>query len=218
MSKEARTRLLEGLFGRSLALFDRLPIHPEPQLMDYISTVLERAVVQERDATIGAYRSVMASEPLAFTTIPGGGDAPVGMNTAGLLLDRLSIQAIKYWKMKHHYGKASEAEHLYETQVREMIATLSVARRGFSDITSKITNQKYTATAETFPEALYGLLSANLLLWESQEVVYTRDAMTLPEAELRSYITYFSLQNLLRNAFMDLVDRLFWKAVDEQCA
>lgn len=218
MSKEARTRLLEGLFRSSLTLFDRLPIHPEPQLMAYISTVLEQAVLQERDATIAAYADVMASEPLAFTTGGVTEDTPVGMNTAGLLLDRLAIQAIKYWKMAHHYGKAEEAERLYETQVREMIATLAVARRGYSDITSKITNQKYTAKADSFPEALYGLLSANLLLWESQEVVYTRDVMTLPEAELRSYITFFSLQNLLRNAFMDLTDRLFWKAVDDQSA
>jgi hypothetical protein len=214
MSIDARTKLFEGLFESSLGVLDRVPIHPEPQLMGYISDVLEAALVREREAGVAAYEAVAGAEPGAFTTIPGGTAGPVGMNTVGLLLDRLTILAIKHWKMKHHYGKAAEAARLYDTQVREMIATLALARRGYSDITAKITNRDYVAQAERFTEALYGLLAANLLIWESQEVLYTRDVMTLPEAEIRAYIGYFSLQNLIRNAFMDMVDTLFWKRVD----
>jgi len=222
MTPKVRTRLFERIFDTTSGIFDRLPIPREPQLMRYISDVLEPAVVGARPDAIAAYDAVLATEIGAGETGAGeagadgdvAADRAVGLNTVGLLCDRLSILTIKYWKLKHHYGKPEAADELATTQVREMIAALALARRGFSSINNKVTNRDVSAKATSFAEAFYGLQTVNLLIWESQEVLYTRDISVVSAEELRAYVAYFSLQNLTRNVFIDRADTLFWQGVD----
>ena len=232
MTPKVRTRLFERIFDTTSGIFDRLPIPREPQLMRYISEVLEPAVVGARPDAIAAYDAVLATEigarEIGAGEIGAGetgageagadgdvaADRAVGLNTVGLLCDRLSILTIKYWKLKHHYGKPEAADELATTQVREMIAALALARRGFSSINNKVTNRDVSAKATSFAEAFYGLQTVNLLIWESQEVLYTRDISVVSAEELRAYVAYFSLQNLTRNVFIDRADTLFWQGVD----
>ena len=75
----------------------------------------------------------------------------------------------------------------------------------------KISAIRAGAEAETWAQAYFGLLSANLLLWEAQEVLYRRGILELPAEEIRSYIHWFSLGNMLRNEYMALCERLFWQ-------
>jgi hypothetical protein len=213
MSADARARAFENIFQATSGIFDRLPIPREPQLMRYMSDVLQPAVEQAKPAAVAAYDAVLAGERLAGAGAEAAGDYATGLNTVGLLCDRMSILTIKYWKLKHHYGKPEAANELYRTQIREMIEALALARRGFSSINNKVTNRNVSATADSFTEAFYGLQTTNLLIWESQEVLYTRDIMVLPAKELRAYIDYFSKANLIRNAYMESGDALFWQMV-----
>jgi hypothetical protein len=219
MSPDVRTRIFERIFDTTSDIFDRLPIPREPQLMRYLSEVLEPAVTAARPDAIAAYDAVLAmnagaEEDAAGADSDAAADRAVGLNTVGLLCDRLSILTIKYWKLKHHYGKPEAAAELAGTQVREMIAALAEAQRGFSSINNKVTNRDVSAKASSFTEAFYGLQTVNLLIWESQEVLYTRDISVVAADELRAYVAYFSLQNLTRNVFIDLADTLFWRCVD----
>ena len=213
MSADARARVFEKIFRATSGIFDRLPIPREPQLMQYISGVLQPAVERAKPEAVAEYDAVLAAEPLAGTGAAAAGDYTTGLNTVGLLCDRLSILTVKHWKLQHHYGKPEVAEELYRTQICEMIAALAQARRGFSSINNKVTNRNISAKADRFTEAFYGLQMINLLIWEAQEVLYRRDIMVLPPEELRAYMDFFSESNLARSAYMESADALFWQMV-----
>ena len=214
MSAASRARAFEDIVKATCGIFDRLPISPEPQLMAYITNVLEPAVEQAKPAGIAAYEDVLATNSLASDSADAAVPQAVGLNTAGLLCDRMSILTIKYWKLKHHYGKPDAANELYTTQINEMIEALSMARSGFSSINNKITNRNVQYAADNLAQAFYGLQMINMLMWEGQEVLYTRDIMQLPAEELRAYIDFFSKSNLIRNKYIEGTDKLFWRAAE----
>jgi hypothetical protein len=194
------------LFDHARDLIAGFPLTTEPAAMDYIAGTLEDAVGAERA------RSFFANPPIDGAATYDRAVA-VGLNTVGMLLDRLSILAIKSWNLEHRANAPEKARDLRATQVAELIEALAEARPGHSSINNKLTSHRTDDTATDFATACYNLVTTNLLLWEAQEVLYNHDIAVLPADELRKYIQFFSKHNLSRNVSIEASDRLYWAAL-----
>ena len=139
-------------------------------------------------------------------------DLGVGLNSVGMLSDRLSILIIKEWCLrKKSYPDWVKADDLYRTHTMDIIHALANAKPGSSSMNTKITRHKSDVIASSWEEAFYGLLSTNILNWESQEILYTKDIKNLPCEELRSYIAWFSFGNIQRNAYIEYCEEFYWR-------
>lgn len=200
----SKLAFFHDVFAASLRLVGEFPLTVEPPRMEYITGVLEPAAGPAREAV--AFTAPPSTEPADQLKMT------VGLNTVGMLLDRLSILSVKHWNLVHRRNDPAAAQGLVETQVEELIRALAGAQQGFSSINNKMTNRRVEAAAVDFPQAYSGLLSTNLLLWEAQEVLYNHDISSLPCEELRAYIDFFSRGNLQRNVYIEASDALFWRA------
>jgi hypothetical protein len=93
----------------------------------------------------------------------------------------------------------------------DVIYALARAQPGNSSMNTKITYYRSDVTASSWEEAFYGLLSTNILNWESQEVLYIKDIKLLPCEELRDYISWFSFGNIQRNEYIQYCEELYWQ-------
>ena len=203
---DAGSIFFQSLFDESTRLIAGFPVTLEPAQMGYITGTLE-PLVRERRA---AHAFV---DPTPATAAGRRDDVAVGMNTTGMLLDRLSILAMKHWNLEHRARSPDKAHALAATQVAELIEALAQARPGQSSINNKMTVRTVDAHAERFADAYYGLVSTNMLLWEAQEILYNHDILALPAEELRAYIEFFSRGNIERNVYIQASDTTYWAAV-----
>jgi hypothetical protein len=211
---EARSASLvffDELFDAARALVSCFPLTTEPPTMDYISSVLEPAADAARAShPFGNPSKACVRERAQAAACEGHA---VGLNTVGMLLDRLSILAIKTWNLEQRAKAPQKARELRETQVAELIEALAASRPGHSSINNKLTNHRTDVAASDFAGACYNLVTTNLLLWEAQEILYNHDMSALPDNELRKYIQFFSRHNLKRNVSIEASDQLYWAGV-----
>jgi hypothetical protein len=204
----------DQLFDTAQALVSRFPLTTEPPTMDYISSVLELAVDEARTSCpFGNPGRGLAREREQAGALAADGDRAVGLNTVGMLLDRLSILAIKTWNLEKRAKAPQKARELRATQIAELVEALAGSRPGHSSINNKLTSHHTDVAAADFAEACYNLVTTNLLLWEAQEILYNHDISVLPGDELRKYIQFFSRHNLKRNVSIEASDRLYWTGV-----
>ena len=189
------------------AFLDALPIERTPQPLADVLDRLAPALEQLKPSGLVQLRGLPRPRPvLGDLTGPG-----TGLNTVGMLTDRFTILLIKEWSLRHKANaNPAKADELFRVQTRDIIAALAQARPGSSALNSKITSIKSAVTAADWAEAFWGLLATNLLLWESQEMLYIRDIGQAPDRELRDYIKWFSHGNIQRNVFIELCDQCYW--------
>lgn len=131
----------------------------------------------------------------------------IGLNTVGMLADRLSILCIKlYMNSDNSLG----SQDLINSQILDIEKALAVAKKGRSSSFNKVTTIQDSFAPKLFDEAAMRLASTNLLLWLAQEVLYMRGPESLPDVELRKYIVYFAEKNILRNKLIFLSEELYW--------
>jgi len=206
--RSAAPAFFDELFDAARALISRFPLTTEPPTMDYISGVLEPAAEAAR--TSRPFRNpgkALARERAQAATSE---NRAVGLNTVGMLLDRLSILAIKSWNLEQRAKAPEKARALRQTQIAELVEALADSRPGHSSINNKLTSHRTDVDAADFAEACTNLVTTNLLLWEAQEILYNHDMSALPDDELRKYIQFFSRHNLKRNVSIEASDRLYW--------
>lgn len=195
-------------------LLDQAPIERESQPLEYalqrLAPHLEQAKPEQLRRLKGLHRPAVE----AGTSFEIG----VGLNSIGMLTDRFTILIIKGWCLANK-GKRDKARAraLYENQTMDIIEAISRARPGHSAMNSKITNIVSDASAVTWEEAFYGLFTTNLLIWESQEMLYVKDIGHAEYDELRSYIKWFSLSNIRRNGYIELCEKSYW-AINESAS
>jgi hypothetical protein len=195
------------LARQSSAFLDHLPIERTPQPLAYALERLAPAVEQLRPRGLTALRAIARPSASGVEVRAEG----VGLNTVGMLTDRFTILLIKEWSLRHKAGaNPAKADALFQTQTRDIIAALADARPGSSSLNSKITSLRSAAAAADWAEAYWGLLTTNLLMWESQEMLYIRDIGAAPCDELRAYIAWFSRSNIQRNDYIELVEKRYW--------
>ena len=131
----------------------------------------------------------------------------IGLNTIGMLADRLSILCIKLYMNSENI---LTAERLSDNQIIDIERALTVAKAGTSSTFNKMTIMQDTYMPRSFSEAVMRLAATNLLLWLAQDVLYLRGPESLPDEELRKYIIYFAEKNIARNKMIALSNNLFW--------
>ncbi len=199
----------DALARQSAAFLDLLPIERTPQPLAHALERLAPAVERLRPHGLGALRALARPSPADAEVREWG----VGLNTVGMLTDRFTILLIKEWSLRHKANAdAAKADALFRRQTRDIIAALATARPGTSSLNSKITSLKSAARADDWAEAYWGLLTTNLLMWESQEMLYIRDISAAPCDELRAYISWFSRSNIQRNDYIELTEKRYWAA------
>lgn len=191
-------------------LLNRLPIKLDVQPLEYAVVFLKNEIDCIKLSEIDKLNQLWIDEPIKVTTL----NRAIGLNTIGLLIDRFTILIIKEWCLQNKNGDSTKANQLYTTQIKEIITALVDSMPGNSSINSKITNIKTTVEANTWEHAFYGLLTVNLILWESQEILYIKDIATLPVEELRGYINWFAQGNMQRNVLIELCEIRYWKKME----
>ena len=132
----------------------------------------------------------------------------IGLNTVGMLIDRLSILSIKSYMLKEEILDMNNLND--EEQIKDIEDALAYVQEGTSSSYNKISNLKESISADTFDLAVMRLGAVNLVLWLSQDVLYLRGPNELPESELRKYITYFAEKNITRNKLISLTNFYYW--------
>ena len=172
--------------------------------MEYISQLqsdIEKSF-QAKDHDLKSESHAFARQCGAVTTEA----SHIGLNTIGMLTDRLSILVIK-----KYFSKDPSQHDATVEQIHDIESAMMSACKGSSSAFNKITNLRASNLPDNFTMAAMSLAATNLLLWLAQDVLYLRGADSLPNDELRAYITFFAEKNVLRNQLISIVDRLYWE-------
>ena len=207
---EAAQAFFHQVFVSALEVIAALPLTIEPPPMAYVTGVLEPAIEAARSRSpFGEMPEEPALERrAAFAVATEEQRRTIGLNTIGMLLDRLSILAIKHWNLENRAKNAATAATLVTTQVEELVSCLARALPGHSSINNKMTSHVVETQADSFGKACYGLVTTNTMLWEAQEVLYNHDMAALPDSDLRAYIAFFSRGNQARNDYIQRSEQL----------
>lgn len=199
-----------ALYEVSRRFIDELALPAQASALTELMGAVRPEIERRVPAAVASLRQ-LRGRPAARAVADGGAN-PVGLNTVGMLADRLTVVAMKEWVLERRLGAAEKARALRDTQVSELLDALAAARPGHSSFTQKLSPVKVEAAADTWEEAYLGLLSVNILLWEAQEVLYGGRIEALECAELRRYIAWFSEGNMRRNEYIAKCEGLFWQA------
>ena len=190
------------------ALFDTLPIEKQPEPISYALGILQPKIEEIKPAEIAKLK---AMQPDTQIGVKGNENTWQGLNSIGMLMDRFTILLIREWCLRNKQNKnEAKADTIFKDQTMDIIEAMVHAAPGSASLNSKITNLKQSVEVANWEEAFYGLLTINLILWESQEVLYIKDIKQLPCEELRDYIDWFSRGNIIRNEYIQLCEERFW--------
>ncbi|MEL7037844.1 MAG: hypothetical protein AAFO04_19845 [Cyanobacteria bacterium J06592_8] len=206
--KQQLVSYFQDLTSESYKLLDVLKLSSEIIPLEELLPDLSNQLVSLKVSTIDTYKNLNRPQ-LEWSKAQA--DLGVGMNSIGMLSDRLSTLIIKEWCLRNKNNPNPEkANNLYQTHTMDIIHAMANALPGSSSMNTKLTHHKSDVTAHSWEEAFYGLLSTNIVNWESQEVLYVKDITTLPCEELRSYIAWFSFGNIQRNEYIQYCEELYW--------
>jgi hypothetical protein len=195
------------LTAQSYQLLDSLGLSSNPIPLKILLSDLLARLVDLKESMVINYQKLNRPQGNWCQTQNNLG---VGLNSIGMLSDRLSILIIKEWCLRNKTTSNAKANDLYQTQTMDIIYALASAKPGSSSMNTKITDRKSNVIAHSWEEAFYGLFSTNIVNWESQEILYIKDIKSLPCEELRNYIDWFSFGNIQRNEYIQYCEELYW--------
>ena len=199
-----------ALAAYSKNLLNKLPIEKTPQPLNYAVGMLYEEIKNIKEEEV---KQLIQLWPNVSTKQTKRKNTSIGLNTIGMLTDRFTILLIKEWCLRNKSNNIQKADELFNTQTMDIIESLANSIPGNSAINSKITNIQTDTKASTWEEAFFGMLTINLVLWESQEVLYIKDISLLPAEELRAYIHWFAHGNMERNVLIELCEKRYWERV-----
>ncbi|MEQ8542292.1 MAG: hypothetical protein RIB93_33165 [Coleofasciculus sp. D1-CHI-01] len=165
---------------------------------------LQAALDDYREEAIATLQSLHRPDPPPQTP-----PEFVGLNTVGLLSDRLSILTIKEWCLRNQNQDEEKAQRLYKTQTLDIIATLAQAPRAKSALNSKLTRHQADIHVPTWEAAIYELLAANITIWKAQEALYCHDLESRGD-RFKHYVRWFPQVNVRRDALIQACETLYW--------
>jgi len=169
----------------------------------YSQDKLEKAFIACRDGAIFQLQSYHRPQP----TIEK--DRSVGLNSVGLLLDRLTILSIKTWRLNQQENNDSDAMQICREHILDITGALSEAVPTKHPLNSKITIHCPSVEANIWEAAIYDLMTTNLLIWKAQEPLYCESSIEAAR-QFQMYVSLFPQINLRRDALIHGCDRLYW--------
>ncbi|KKD38825.1 MAG: hypothetical protein WAN66_20815 [Limnoraphis robusta] len=207
--KQQLVSYFQGLTSESYKLLDILKLSSDILPLETLLPDLSNKLARLKASMIENYKNLNRPQ---YNGSQAQTELGVGMNSIGMLSDRLSTLIIKEWCLRNKNNPNPEkANDLYQTHTMDIIHALANAKPGSSSMNTKITHHQSDVTAHSWEEAFYGLLSTNIVNWESQEILYIKDITTLPCEELRSYIAWFSSGNIQRNEYIQYCEKFYWR-------
>lgn len=176
----------------------------------YSQKKLEQALLSHRHVAIAGLKNI--DRPTHFIDRT---DRSVGLNSVGLLLDRLSILSIKAWSLKHLKNECLDATQLCKNQILDVTGALSEAVPAKNSLNSKITIYQTSVEADEWESAIYDLMSTNLLIWKAQEALYCKSSVEATQ-QFQAYMSLFPEINLRRDAFICRCESLYWSTFQNQ--
>lgn len=196
------------LTAQSYQLLNSLGLSSTPIPLKILLTDLSARLIDLKESMIINYQKLNRPQ---YNWCKTDANLGVGLNSIGMLSDRLSILIIKEWCLLNKTNSnLKKANDLYQTQTMDIIYALASAKPGSSSMNTKITSRKSSVIATSWEEAFYGLFSTNIVNWESQEILYIKDIKSLSCEELRNYIDWFSFGNIQRNEYIQYCEELYW--------
>lgn len=208
----ASVNYFEQLTMYSQSLLDRLPMKGQTCPLDYLLNDLYGCLAAIKTDETGKIRLLWpCSKEKAVFKNALFEDVPAGLNTTGMLIDRLTILIIKEWHLRN--GRMSGKSDEIYPQTKDVIECLTRCTPAKYIINAKITDTKVDVAVTDWEAAYYELLSVNLIIWKSQETLYTKDMEGLPCEDLRAYIRWFSKGNVKRNILIACCETEYWKKI-----
>ena len=201
----------ENLTEYSASLLNRLPIGKTIQNLNDTLSGLGMLIKELRQSETEKIRHLWS-----YQLIVSDRKQSSGLNTIGTLTDRLTVLIIKAWNLRFKKEDPESAKYLYNTQIKEIVRALAECNPGYSSLYSKISNFRPEVSATDWEDAYYQLICINLLLWETQEILYAGNIDVLPSEELRAYIRWFSKGNLERNELIQQAEIRFWEKAGQK--
>lgn len=168
---------------------------------------LEQALLSHRNIAIAGLKNIRRP----FHSVDKI-DRSVGLNSIGLLVDRLSILSIKVWCLRDQDRGRLNATQLCNDQILDVIGALSEAVPVENSLNSKLTIYQTSVEVDEWESAIYDLMTTNLLIWKAQEVLYCKSSAEATE-QFKTYMSLFPEINLRRDAFISSCERLYWSAL-----
>lgn len=201
----------EKLTQYSFSLLDQLPLVKTIQNLDDTLSGLGKFIMELKPKETEKIRSIWSQHFKSNEKKQSS-----GLNTIGTLTDRLTVLIIKGWNLQYRKEEQESADNLFMTQTKEIIQALTECQPGYSSLYSKISSLIPKVTVSDWEDVYYQLFCTNLLLWETQEILYDGKIDLLPAEELRAYIRWFSKGNLERNELIHLAEIRFWEKASIQ--
>jgi len=165
---------------------------------------LEQAYLSHRNIAIAELKKIHRPIHSADQT-----DRSIGLNSVGLLLDRLSILSIKTWCLRHQVNERLDATQLCNEQIFDVTGALSEALPAKNSLNSKLTIYQTSVEADEWASAIYDLMTTNLLIWKAQEELYCKSSVEAAQ-QFSMYMSLFPEINLRRDALIYRCELLYW--------
>ena len=132
-----------------------------------------------------------------------------GMNSPGILWDRLTILNCKYLftaqDSVHHKPELHKNLGNVIVELESVRKALALAKPARNILLAKEATDRQRE-ALPLEESLWQLQMSNIAMWINQDLLYTVSADDVEPQRLRDYITFFSRANRIRNTAIEHVE------------
>lgn len=127
-----------------------------------------------------------------------------GMNTFGILLDRITILICK-----NRFSTDEESRNIASEQLKNVVKMLVCCGIGDPALLKKEQVHPEFTNYVSPGHAAVVLLRANIGMWINQDLLYSKNVDEVSSTRLRDYIKFFSRENSMRNTSISYLDNWF---------
>ena len=161
------------------------------------------------DEEAGSAFIAHAADALTNAAFGSASGPELGMNSPGILWDRLTILHCKaiFTGPQSPHRRTKDHSHLGDVaaEISDVLKALHEARPAKNVLLAKEATQRQSASP-SLGQALWDLQVSNVAMWINQDLLYTVDVNMVSEKRLRDYIKFFSAANRRRNTAIEHVE------------
>jgi len=196
-------------FSNNLAkvLFDFVKLHNELLSRDEGHRVLRERSLSYVDYYPKKEKDVLRDFFLA-TRIKSGTPVELGMNSPGILLDRVTILTVKLL----HVVSPEESAEVRQT-ISEVLSLSTCFRPAKRSLLKKQSGLQ--VSLESFEGALLHLAASNLRMWLSQDIFYSDNHWQDYDYNVADLVELWGYENKFRNACIIAIDDWYIASSDD---
>jgi len=132
-----------------------------------------------------------------------------GMNSPGILWDRLTILNCKFFftdpTSKHFNDSLHSKNSNINSELQSVLNALHIAKPAKNILLAKEATDRQKISVP-IGSSLWNLQSSNLAMWINQDLLYTVNIDEVDSKRLRDYIRFFSIANRIRNTAIENIE------------